>query len=131
MSETIEKLIERLERATGPDRELDCLIGVASGRYGRTQNIPYDYFRIESETQHIYPRYGGDRLVPRFTSSIDAKLQGEDIVAVAEQKPHPDKPNETKWMALQRGAKIAAYGRTEALARRIAGLRARLAGERA
>lgn len=114
MKKEIEELIERLEKATGEDREIDVSIHSAIGGV------------FISAVDNEGAEYKALRYVPHYTSSIDAKLPDEDIVVVSEQKPHPDRPEETKWMALQRGAKIAAYGRTEAIARRIASLRARI-----
>lgn len=57
----MQELIERLEKATGPDRELDLAIG---------QLLPPPHpFSLSIEQQR-----GGKPPVPAFTASIDAAL---------------------------------------------------------
>lgn len=126
----VQELIVKLEKLTGPDREADVLIAAAIDWEGPLVHRPVSQFIKDmggvSAVVKSFDSGGLNafRYIPEYTSSIDAALPGEDIVVTAELNPHPDKPEEKKWMALQRGAKIAAYARTEALARRIAALRA-------
>lgn len=74
----LEELADCCERRTGPDRELDCAIGVAIGLFeehsSKYDHIPFDYWRINSDGAHSQPGHGGDQMVPRYTASIDAAL---------------------------------------------------------
>lgn len=76
-------LIEKLAQAEGPSRELDCLIGVAIGRFYTEPNIAWpellDYVRRNDDGSIIHPGYGGDQMVPRYTASIDAALTLVDL----------------------------------------------------
>lgn len=71
------ELIAKLEKATEPSRELDCLIGVAIGRfearagYGANR---IDYVEVRPDGSTVSPGHGGDQLVPRYTGSFDAAL---------------------------------------------------------
>jgi len=71
-------LIARLERAEGPDRELDCQIAVAvDGFYElppKWEGGPVGYGYTDAEGTPIHPGHGGDQLVRRYTSSIDAAV---------------------------------------------------------
>lgn len=89
-------LIARLEAATEGSRELDKAIWLEIG---------------ESPMKLI--------LCPHYTTSIDAALPGEDIHRVERVQS----PTVTWWKAYQ-GIHIG-QGKTEALARRIAALKAR------
>ena len=72
----VRALIERLEKLTEPDREMDCLIAVECGGF----ILEYEkwrgarYVRIEADGTHNHPGQAGDMLVPRFTASIDAAV---------------------------------------------------------
>ncbi len=74
----IEALIERLEGLSGPDRETDCAIGVATGQFeARTSRRPYvefDYCYEDDDGNLIVPGYGGDQLVPAYSASLDAAI---------------------------------------------------------
>lgn len=71
-------LIEKLAQAEVPSRELDCLIGVAIGRFYAEPNRAWpellDYVRRNADGSIIHPGYGGDQMVPRYTASIDEAL---------------------------------------------------------
>ena len=115
------ELIERVEKVEGPDRELDCLIELRL-HLGVFQqlNDPEDIWDIHHGPGHGPPW-------PAYTGSLDAKLPGEDIIGTSEQKQQEGKP--VMWVAVHRMPRgqmtIAARGRTEALARRAAALKAR------
>jgi hypothetical protein len=70
------ELTTRLAKATGPDRELDCLIAVAvAGFYlcePRYEGAPPAYGYTDADGRRIAPGQGGDMLVPNYTGSIDA-----------------------------------------------------------
>lgn len=71
-------MLERLEKATGPDRELDCLLAVAIGGF-HTKPPKYEggdvlYCRYDQDGTLIMPGQAGDMMVPRYTASIDAAL---------------------------------------------------------
>lgn len=72
------EVIERLEAASEGSRELDCQIAVAvdgyfemPSRYG--WEAP-DYGYVDDEGARVEPGHGGDQLVPRYTTSLDASL---------------------------------------------------------
>ena len=87
MAAEIEKLIERLENATGPDRELDCYIFAAINPQWSDEDVknillkPYLVCKYGEDKcctpQHqIEDGLNADHLanVPHYTSSIDAAL---------------------------------------------------------
>lgn len=69
-------LIEKLQKAGGPDRELDCQIAVAvDGFYElppKWEGGPVGYGYTDAEGTPIHPGHGGDQLVRQYTLSIDA-----------------------------------------------------------
>lgn len=71
-------LIERIEAASGPDREIDCAIGVAIGRFftlpPKWEGGPVGYGYRGADGEERHPGHGGDQLVPRYTESVDAAL---------------------------------------------------------
>lgn len=71
-------LAERVEAASGPDRELDCLIAVAAAGYymlpPKWEGGPIGYGYRDKEGTEIHPGHGGDQLVKRYTASIDAAM---------------------------------------------------------
>lgn len=75
---TLLELAERCERAEGPDRELDCLIGVAIGRFFTQPNKGWpdrpDYCEHRRDDTTCFPGNGFDQLVPRYTASLDAAM---------------------------------------------------------
>lgn len=77
MAAEIEKLIERLEKATGPDRELDGLIAAATNKDPKCKIEGHHwYFWVDDEElgENCTAGWmlGGE--VPEFTKSIDAAL---------------------------------------------------------
>src|SRR5688572_19992568 len=72
------KLAARCEAAEGADRELDCLIGVAIGRFFTQPNKGWperlDYCERREDGGEVHPGHGFDQLVPRFTASLDAAM---------------------------------------------------------
>lgn len=66
----MDELIKRLEEATGPSRELDAEIAVASGGYFFGDG---ELCYRDGETI-VHPGHGGIDLAPKYTSSIDAAL---------------------------------------------------------
>ena len=82
----LSSLIARLDKAEGPDRELDCQIAVAvDGFYElppKWEGGPVGYGYTDAEGTPIHPGHGGDQLVRRYTSSIDAAVSlAESVVA--------------------------------------------------
>lgn len=113
-------LIEKLEQATGPSRELNREIGSALG-----------YVAFDICTDLLGNPFGSpEDAFPNFTGSIDAALPGESIRKVERIRSNGGK---AVWMAVQDGVGIQCgfegYGSSEPLARRIAALRARLSTE--
>jgi len=107
-------LIAKLEAATEGSRELD--VGI-SGAIGWAINDDGLWANASHPTR-LRAQIPGN-----FTRSIDAALPGENIV-YAEKSMTED----GKWLARQLmddGTALGAYGHTEALARRIAALKAR------
>lgn len=71
-------IIAQLEKATGPDRELDVLIALAVGGYAyekRGRDTKAWYYRIggQSYERRAVNDFGGRRL-PDYTKSLDASL---------------------------------------------------------
>lgn len=72
-------LLDRVNDATGPDREIDCLIAVALDGFFEVpprfegDDAGYGYFDKEDGTR-IEPGQYGDQLVWSYTDSIDAAL---------------------------------------------------------
>lgn len=77
MSDDLLELAARCEAATGLDRELDCAIGVAIGRFFTEPNKGWperlDYVERRGDVAN-YPGHGFDQLVPRYTASLDAAM---------------------------------------------------------
>ena len=79
--ETLLSLARRCERATGPDRELDCAIVVAALRFfplpAKYEGGPIGYGFIRNGME-VHPGHGGDQLVRNFTKSLDAAMSLAD-----------------------------------------------------
>lgn len=73
MSAALRGLLERVEAATGPDRELDRDISVAVGflHVGDRGRL---YMIAPDDGGHIYGGLGDDILIPRLTEKIDAAV---------------------------------------------------------
>lgn len=71
-------LLERVEKAEGPDRELDCEIAVAvGGFYVLPERYPGGgvlYCHDADDGTSIMPGQANDMLVPAYTASMDAAL---------------------------------------------------------
>lgn len=139
----MDELIARLEKATEPDRKLDAEIEcrLSGPCFSDTLPLlekgwrwvfePEDdgavtlYLVLGNKTARKHRKYSA----PTYTASIDAALTGESICSVARQKAVRDGEPEEWWIAVHDmpGGKqtIAGRGRTEAIARRIAALKAR------
>lgn len=118
----MQKLIDRLQNATGPDRKLDAAI--------HTEAVGLDdYWSIHDRSDgslclRYYPGPPGPEYhpLPRYTASIDAALPGETIVSMVRLGDgHPWKATAIDANGTQYGGESAV---SEAIARRIAALRA-------
>jgi hypothetical protein len=100
----MKELIEKLETAERGSYDLDEMIALAT--LGNKEVL--------------------ERVPCFFTTKLDDKIVGEDIMSVSEQRGNPGEP--VKWVAVHRMPKgkmsICATARTEALARRAAALKA-------
>lgn len=96
-------LLQKLQSATEGSRILDAAIYDLID--GSREPYPMPHFDTPNAR------------APHYTTSLDAKCPGEDIVMVSEQTTG-------RWCALQRGAREAVYANTEVLARRLAGIKA-------
>lgn len=92
----MKELIERLEKATGPDRTLDCRIHAAhiGGEFvvvGRPTYIPERYF-ANPNPEINWIGYDLLNVSPAYTSSIDAALTlvPNDLPAMAQRSIAPD-----------------------------------------
>jgi hypothetical protein len=81
---SLTELREKVERATGTDREIDALIAVVLDGYfvlpAKFEGDGPRYGYIDTEGAEVIPGHAGDMLVRKYTSSIDAAL------ALAERK---------------------------------------------
>lgn len=106
----MKSLIAKLEQASEGNRELDVEVAWAIGRPG--SQIP-----------------GHTNEIPHYTTSLDAKLPGENITQVALHDVVEGEPLGAVWEAWRTdpktGHQTMGAGQTEALARRIASLKAR------
>lgn len=71
-------LIKRLEEAEAGGRELDAAIAVLIGGFfavkSRLNPAVPDYGYFDAEGAPVLPGHGGDQMVPRYTTSLDAAL---------------------------------------------------------
>ena len=121
----MDDLIARLEQATEGSHELNAAIGALLG------------WQPPKRDDGVRPRWalwlapdGNAKQLPWFSESLDAKLPGENIVVVyAPKYGPPERAHFLSWAATHRNDKhptfVEGYGRTEALARRVAALKAR------
>ena len=127
-------LIARLEQAERGSRELDIYIGAhVNGRdvhvsmnnelLGTSRAPPHDVSILgwidPGKHSNNFSEAGRKPPYPQFSTSLDAKLPGENIVEV--------RWTEFEWMAVQKiegGGHIEGKARTEPLARRVACLKA-------
>ena len=109
----MKSLLSRLENAPEGSRELDLDIHLQAGDLGDD----FDLGDLNTEPNWL----------PHYTTSLDAKLPGENIVQVHAPGWNAAIP-EGRWQAVHAtdvAHGVYGYGHTEALARRIASLRAR------
>jgi hypothetical protein len=118
MSDLME-LLERVKAATGPDRELDVMIGAALNFDVESMAMPFgDYVglmgvektAIQAESHQSILRDG----LPRFTSSIDAalalverKLPGWTVANLSQQ-------DDKTWYCELREGHLTSYSRVAA-----------------
>lgn len=107
-------LLEKLEAATGPSRELDILIALELG-----------WCWVDDIADYRDPQ-DFERPIPAYTESLDAAIPGEDIVVVAAPGYFASSGfgHEMLWSAIHRGGSTA-QAATEPLVRRGAALKAR------
>lgn len=105
-------LITKLEQATVGSRELDGEVAGSTGRLVFNSSAGPVWHGGEKETEPV----------PHYTTSLDAKLPGENIVS-----SYHDIGGWTAWhVSPEANAKqVMGRGHTEVLARRIASLKAR------
>lgn len=115
------ELIERLEAATGPDRELDAAIAEAVGH-----TVKYDKADLRDTTPWYQPvpDYSWQP-VPQFSASIDAALTLVPEGLNYELTTTGYKPGATVCGNILTGPHEGAYAATPALAICIAALRAK------
>jgi len=134
MADTIDDLIQRLEAATEPSRELDRMICLHIGwTLKKMKGDARPYFRKPGVTEY-YMRSEP----PAFTASIDAAtyLAGPGFWEVSGPRRYLEIPTSVPnhWRANftpfdERNITVCGWGATEALARCSAALRARRATE--
>lgn len=78
MSAALQALADSVENSK-PDREMDCAIAVAALGFfevaPKWEGGPIGYGYIDADGCRVEPGHGGDQLVPRFTTSLDAALK--------------------------------------------------------
>lgn len=122
---TLQSLIASLEAATGPDRELDAEIAEHIGIRFRTRRAANG--KSKGREWFVDAHGGIEEWAahpPHYTASIDAALPEEMI------REMWISPQSGKYHVLNRSSEssraVEGIGHTEALARRIAALKARL-----
>lgn len=113
-------LIQRLQEAEGPDRELDDLIQLATGD-DLEPHFEDEFGPMSEDSESIIQVHESKH----YTSSLDAKIPGENITRtefLGDQ--HGWSPN---WRASHKqkkfmGRTYQAEAKTEAIARRLAAL---------
>lgn len=121
-------LIERLEKAHGPDRELDYTIA----EWLNPWLVECDYRRLDGDNgwQTETPLVkGANNVAPAsaYTASLDAALPDERIVEMV----HTIDNTWIAWAHVRKGETVQGRSNAnEAIARRIAALKARAASER-
>lgn len=114
-------LIKRLENAGEGSPSLDIQIALATGWVTRPSPIGQGYLYYPSANSR-------NKAVPDYTTSIDAKISGENIISVKKiefnmwRAVHEIEPPHHQ---LGGGRTTVGIAKTEALARRIAALKAK------
>lgn len=131
----MEALIQRVEAAEGPDRELDAEIAVAAGTHEwRTDAGRAVMARIEGPGQFCVPGNGGPlALVPHYTASLDAAVSlvpsGWAHHYAVRPWLRPNPATAGVWQKYQADASFVADAATPELALLVAILKALLAME--
>lgn len=130
----MDKLVERLEKAVGPDRELEVEIWltVTDGSYRKKWSYTHIATGRVCEMDETRDKFGHLILVPAYTDSIDAAMtlvpKGRAIrreYCPAGSWPHRVWIYRDDIMPIDDGSRRPVLGKTEALALCIAALRAR------
>ena len=119
-SKVFEKLIASLESAQGGSRELDIII---SFMVGDTSTDAGKMIQLLVEEGYPWSVISEllDEDLPPYTSALDAPLPGENIVLALYS------PRRGRWAAVHQkpdGEQILVWAASEALARRVAALKA-------
>jgi hypothetical protein len=117
MTDDVEGLIERLEKATGPDRELDAMLYVIvvqerqwreDGMIIYAQKSPRDLWRVgyidpgEHSRNFSFSELSVATMVPTYTSSIDAALALTERLGIAFDAILDDALSDVVEQALER-----------------------------
>lgn len=116
--EALDSLIAELERAQGPSRVLDLRIDYALAARD-DERVDIARLMVEEGIGWDTVLQALDERVPAYTGSLDAAVAGETIIFTIRSRKRG------AWGAVHRargGREILAWGATEALARRLAGL---------
>ena len=113
-------LIVALQEAPSGDRKLDAMVAYHCGAVSRDVHQMVRLLIDEgSSWDLVFELMEGD--IPAFTSSLDAKVPGENIVCAIFSTKYQ------RWAAVNRdesGTEVLAWAADEVLARRVAGLQA-------
>lgn len=123
MTTVIDKpsLLDRLQSASEGSRELDFEIYAAKENCKVFSTAHNWLWQMKAADGRVRIVNAVD--IPDYTTSLDAKLPGEDIVHVYER-------SDGRWAAIQRHGEEWADANTEVLARRCAILKAKEAEEK-
>lgn len=116
----MDELIKRLAETSEGSRELDAEIAKSLG-------WRLDQYGLQGVAKWLAPGENTTQLLPHFTTSIDAKLPWEEKLWWSIHSPNGFPPYD-KWEAIcctPDGPEFKGEAKTEALARRIACLKAR------
>lgn len=71
-------LADRVEALTGPDRDVDALIGLAALGFficePRYEGAPVAYGYVDKDGSRIEPGHGGKQLIRDYTATLDAAM---------------------------------------------------------
>ncbi len=119
-SKVFEKLIASLERAKGGSRELDIIISFILGDTSTDAGKMIQLLVEEGYPWSVISELLDEDLAP-YTSALDAALPGENIVLALYS------PRRAKWAVVHQkpdGEQVLVWAASEALARRVAALKA-------
>ena len=137
VDDLVDDLITQLEEAPEGSRELDAQIhAIVNGGYLEQTGHPDGSIAVWGEDRGIKKASVSGheyrdrdficdaKFSPRYTTSLDAKIPGENIVSISELYLKRHGGYSPRWFAMHRNG-IMGVGHTEPLARRIAALKAR------